>query len=73
MVVVWPGQTDRWAQYLGIERGADGIVYVSIILLYYMMFRIYIKLNLMGHDITRLVRALAVEEVPESGVKNQRK
>lgn len=61
-VVAWPGETARFATYLGIQRGADAVVYASLILVYYLVFRIYIRLNVISHDITRLVRAIAVDE-----------
>lgn len=70
-VVIWPGETARFADLLGIQRGADAVVYASVILVYYLVFRIYIKLNVIGHDITRLVRALAVEEA-EKPAKTKR-
>jgi len=73
-VVVWPGETARFATILGIQRGADAVVYASIILIYYLVFRIYIKLNVIGHDITRLVRAMAVDapERKASGKESSR-
>jgi hypothetical protein len=46
----------------GIGRGVDVIVYTSIIVLFYLAFRVYAALSVSQHEITRLVRAIALEE-----------
>lgn len=65
VVIVWPGLTDRAAKYVGINRGADAVVYISVIVIYYMVFRVYVKLNHLEREITRLVRALAIREAKQ--------
>jgi hypothetical protein len=74
-VLVQPGQTDHFAEYLGIKRGADVIVYASIIVVYYLVFRLYIKLNVLSHEITKLVRAIAVDRPiePTEAAKEEKK
>ena len=60
--VVWlPNLTDRIAHVIGIGRGADAIVYASIIILFYAVFRLYIKAEFNQHQITNLVRAIALK------------
>ena len=60
--VWWPGVTDFFAQKLGIGRGVDALVYISIMGLFYGIFRIYIKLEFIDHELTNLIRALALKE-----------
>jgi hypothetical protein len=60
-VIFYPKNTDQIADRLGVSRGADIVVYSAIIVLFYLAFRIYAALNALHHDITRLVRALAIE------------
>ena len=56
-----PGQTDRIAHLFGATSGVNVIVYTSIILIYYLVFRIYIKISSLSHELTRLIRNLAIE------------
>ncbi len=58
-VVFFPGITSYFAQLLGIGRGVDVILYVSISLLFYLIFRLYVKLEETEREITKLVRNLA--------------
>jgi hypothetical protein len=62
VVVVLPGETTKLAQLLGVGRGVDLIVYASIVTLFYICFRTYIQLENMRHEITELVRKLALEK-----------
>src|SRR3989344_8604379 len=48
------------SQPLGIERGVDLLVYLSIIVLFYLIFRIFVRLEQSQREITRLVRELAI-------------
>ncbi len=61
-VVFFPGITSYFAQLLGIGRGVDVIVYVSISLLFYLIFRLYVKLEETEREITKLVREHALNK-----------
>jgi hypothetical protein len=63
VVVVYPGLTGILASKLGIGRGADLIIYLSIIVLFYLMFRLYIQIGAVERRFTDMVRAIAIEEV----------
>lgn len=61
--IVWlPNLTDDLAHLVGIGRGADAIVYSSIIILFYSVFRMYVKIEHVDHQLTALVRELALRE-----------
>jgi small membrane protein len=60
--VWWPKVSDYIAQSVGIGRGVDALVYISIVALFYGMFRIYVKLEFTQREITGLVRKLALKE-----------
>ena len=51
---------------LGIGWGADLIMYVSLLISFYLIFRLYVALARLEQGITALVRALALERFPES-------
>lgn len=63
VVIIFPVFTGELATYLGIQRGTDAVVYIAIIVLYYLIFRIYISLNTMQQEITELIRRLAIKQV----------
>lgn len=60
--VVKPELTTWLAQILGINRGSDVVVYASILLMFYLIFRTNILLENLRHDLTELVRRLALKK-----------
>jgi len=65
--VLSPELTSRVARLLGIGRGADVIIYVSIVLLFYLVFRLSIVIEDLRHEITKLVREIALSKEKETG------
>ena len=59
--LVEPELTTQLGQKLGIGRGSDAVVYGSIALLFYLIFRTNILLENLRHDLTKLVRDLALK------------
>lgn len=57
-----PQKTDVLAQWLGVSRGADLLVYLSIIVLFYLVFKIIVRLEKMDREITKVVRKNALDE-----------
>lgn len=64
--VVLPQETTRLAKLLGIGRGADLIVYASLATLFYLVFRIYVLMEDIRHEITSVVRKIALEKQSKS-------
>jgi hypothetical protein len=60
VVVFFPDLTSYVAELVGIGRGIDVIIYTSIGLLFYMIFRLYVKLEEKDREITQLVRELSL-------------
>ncbi|MBR9677227.1 DUF2304 family protein [Candidatus Woesearchaeota archaeon] len=58
-----PSFSDILADYAGIGRGADLLVYASVLLLFYLMFRLYVKIDKTEQEITKLVQKVAYENV----------
>lgn len=54
-----PGKTDFLAKLLGVNRGADAVFTLSIIILFYAAYRFYAQLNRLRKDLTTLVQRLA--------------
>ncbi len=64
--VWWPSVSDFFAHTLGIGRGVDALVYISVVGLFYGMFRLYVKLEFIEHELTSLVRNLTLHEGDKS-------
>ena len=62
VVVLVPQVTDFFAKELGTTRGADLVVYLSIILIFYLMFKLYVRIDELRSDITKVVREIALKK-----------
>jgi len=62
VVVLIPATSFFFADLLGIQRGADFVVYVSIVVLFYLLFRLYVKIDSTEQNVTKLVRELAINK-----------
>ncbi|MFH1047664.1 MAG: DUF2304 family protein [Patescibacteria group bacterium] len=56
VAVALPQSTSWFASLVGVGRGVDAAIYISIVGLFYLMFRIFLRLEKIEHDITLLVR-----------------
>ena len=63
VVVVMPDSTSYFARIVGIGRGADLVVYVALALLFFMVFRLMVRLEKINRDITKVVRKNALNDV----------
>lgn len=63
IIVFIPGKTTALAKLLGMGRGFDAMVFLSVIALFYGVYRLYIKANEQEKEITKLVKALALKNV----------
>ncbi len=61
-VVLFPQSTKVVARLLGIGRGTDLALYLSVILIMYLLFRVYVRLEQVDREMTQIVRALALRE-----------
>lgn len=57
--ILLPATTTKIAQFFGVGRGVDVIVYISLSLLFYLVFRIYVMIEDLRHENTYLVRQIA--------------
>lgn len=60
--IVSPQTTTRVAGYFGVGRGVDVIVYISLALLFYLVFRIYVMIEDIRHEITEIIRIVALKK-----------
>lgn len=71
--VLDPSLTTFVARFLGIGRGADAVLYASIALLFYLIFRLSIALEDVRREISELVRKLALSDLNKKRVRKKRK
>lgn len=64
--VIMPKKTDIIARLVGVERGADLLVYLSIIVLFFIVFKIIVKVEKIDRNITEIVRQAALEKDKEN-------
>ncbi|BDH79681.1 MAG TPA: DUF2304 family protein [Methanothermobacter sp.] len=65
IISISPNATSYLANVIGIGRGLDLILILAIIGAYYLLFRIYIMIENIEMEITKLVRELALREEEE--------
>ena len=62
VVALLPQTVNFVADYLGVGRGVDVAIYAAIIVLFYIVFRIFVRLDKLEKDITKIVRHLALKD-----------
>src|SRR2546421_11103572 len=65
VVVIRPATTSAVARYLGVGRGADVVIYLALVLLFYLVFRMFGRPEELERQITRVVRAAALKELDD--------
>ncbi|MFH0853896.1 MAG: DUF2304 domain-containing protein [bacterium] len=70
--VIWSKTTDMIADFVGVERGSNLAIYISILALFYLAFRFMAKVEEMDRNITNIVRGIALsDENTEKKLKNK--
>lgn len=60
--VLRPDFTTFLARKIGIGRGADVVLYSSIVVLFYLIFRTNVIIENLKQEITRLIREIALKK-----------
>lgn len=61
-VALWPETADILAKRLGVERGADLALYFAVVILAYLVFRLFVRQEETERSITQLVRKIAIKD-----------
>ena len=62
IIVIWyPAITTYLATRVGVGRGVDLVIYISVIIIFYLMFRLLIKIGKIEKEITKIVREDALK------------
>jgi len=60
--ILWPGLTVRLARALGIGRGADLVLYCTVVMTLVGFLMIYVRLRRLQREVTILTRHLAIRD-----------
>lgn len=55
-VTLRPDLASRFAALVGVGRGADAVLYAAVVGIFYLLFRVYLRIDKLERDITTLVR-----------------
>jgi hypothetical protein len=62
IVAIVPDLTSKIAHIFGIGRGVDAMFYLSILFLFYIVFRIAARIEKIEKNLTKIVRHLSLKD-----------
>ena len=62
--------TNTMAHFLGVSRGADMILYLAILFLFFLILKLYARLRRVEQNFTELVRKQSIEEAEDIAKEN---
>ncbi|MBM3702538.1 MAG: DUF2304 family protein [Actinobacteria bacterium] len=62
---IFPQISDKIANFFGFGRGLDFFIVSSILLIFYLIFRIYIMLEELDSKIVKLARSISLKEIKD--------
>ncbi len=63
IVAVLPNTTVVLAHLMGVTRGADLAIYLALVLLFLLLFRVFSRIEGLERQMTKLVRAQALDDL----------
>lgn len=73
VVVIFPDLASYVASIFGVGRGSDLVLYIGLVLAFYLIFRIYVRLEKYDRDLTVVVRNLARAKAADKGGETEQK
>jgi hypothetical protein len=61
IVSLYPNDTNYLASYTGIGRGLDFVLILGILLSFYLIFKMYNKIEDIEEELTDLIREIAIQ------------
>jgi len=64
IVVLYPKLVDKLAKYVGLQSatGIDLVVYIAVALAFYLIFRLFVHVERIERDITKIIRHIAIKD-----------
>jgi len=60
--ILWPDITTRLAEKLGVGRGADLVFYVSILIFWFVVLKLYARIRQLEKSFTQIIREDALKK-----------
>jgi small membrane protein len=70
LIALFPNVLWGVSEIAGVGRAVDLLVYGSIIIMFYMIFRLYIVIDEKNREMTSLVREIAIRDAKDAKQKN---
>lgn len=58
--IIWPDITTRLAKKLGVGRGADLVFYLSILIFWFVVLKLYTRIRKLEQTFTNIIRKEAI-------------
>jgi hypothetical protein len=71
IISLYPNDTNYLASYTGIGRGLDFVLILGILVSFYLIFKMYNKIENIEEELTDLVRELAIQN-KNTGIKEDK-
>lgn len=72
-LLFWMPELSQYvADLLEVGRGVDAILYISLVILFYLMFKIFNRFERMEREITKLVRETAILDAHKPETDNNK-
>ena len=62
ILVLAPALMTDIAKIFGVGRGVDAIIYFALFLLFYLIFKLSVRVEKLDQDITKVVKEIALKE-----------
>lgn len=61
-LTILPDAASYFATLLGVGRGVDLVLYLALLLVFYLLFKIFLRLEKSERQLTKVVREIALRE-----------
>lgn len=68
--ILWPDITNALAAWLGVGRGADLVFYISILIFWFVMLKLYARIRKLEMLLTQIVRENALHKASAPSTQN---
>lgn len=70
VVAIDPDSTTKVANFFGIGRGVDFMMYAAFIFIFFLIFKLLLRINQLDKNITKIVNHLAVKDSKNNKQEN---
>lgn len=63
--IIWPDLTNSIAKELGVGRGADLVFYISILIFWFVVLKMYVRIRTLEQSFTEMIRQDAISKAKD--------